>query len=297
MPGKRTVWLNDPGLYSLASQAITRGEISQPLPTSVHSAKGLTLRLIENLDRISAGDTDILLDTRYDALQDAAESGWRTIWFNPTSTLAPEVLPIQDADLLDAAQLPEAVQGLQEKPTLAQCLAWWEDWALPENVRRHSITVSRSAYALAVGIRQKGIALDPILTHRGGLLHDIDKIQTLKLAGAHGQKGADFLEGEGYPALAEIVREHIMSTILEPGADDRRWEVKLVYFCDKLVEGDQLVPFDRRLAALYQRYPHYQETMARSANPVWKLNEQICSILSIPNHENLISTLSKLQYN
>ena len=88
-----------------------------------------------------------------------------------------------------------------------------------------------------------------------------------------------------------------MSNILQPKADDRSWEVKLVYFCDKLVEDDELVPFDKRLEALYERYPQYREVMGRSSGLVRRLSDQICSILSIPSHENLISSLVKLQNN
>ena len=107
----------------------------------------------------------------------------------------------------------------------------------------------------------------------------------------------NFLEDQGYPALAEIVREHIMSTILHPKGDERPWEVKLVYYCDKLVEDEALVPFDKRLSALFSRYPQYRETMGRAAGPVRQLGDQICAILSIPGHEKLISNLIELQNN
>jgi len=135
------------------------------------------------------------------------------------------------------------------------------------------------------------LEIDPILTHRGGLLHDLDKIETLRLSGAHGKKAAAFIEKKGYPEAAVIVREHIMSTILNPNADNRSWEVKLVFFCDKLAEGDQLVPFNQRLTALYERYPGYRNIMQQAEGPIWQMSDQICSILSIPNHESLIAML------
>jgi putative nucleotidyltransferase with HDIG domain len=262
---------------------------------------GLVLHRVEGLDQLPPAATvqggAVFLDDSYEAVQAAAGLSWRTVWFNPHGRIAPAADPVQDVDLVDMARLPEIRPVLNCKPSLAQCLARWKDWAVPENIRAHARTVSRSAYHLAVLLRNQGVQVDPILTQRGGLLHDIDKIDTLHQEGAHGREGAEFLKVKGYPLLAEIVREHIMSTILHPHADDRPWEVKLVYFTDKLVEGEQLVPFDQRLEALFERYPSYRETMGRAAGAVRRLSDQICSILSIPGHEKLISILIELQNN
>jgi len=301
MPVKLDLWVASKALFSQAVHRLGGTAPPERLTDRVDFANGLTLHQVEGLgalpDLEKAASTAAFLDTQYGVLKEAAVQGWQTAWFNPQGEIAPEGMPVQDLDLIDLASLLETGPALAAKPSLAQCLDWWEDWEVPGNIRAHSKTVARSAYLLAVLMRRQGIPLDPILAHRGGLLHDIDKIETLKQASAHGQVGADFLQEQGYTAMAEIVREHIMSTILDPHADDRRWEVKLVYFCDKLVEGDQLVPFDARLDALFERYPHYHETMARAAGSVRALSDQICSILSIPSHENLISTLVELQYN
>ncbi len=214
--------------------------------------------------------------------------------FNPDRVIAPELCPVQDWDIQYFDEL-KGISSSAHIPTLAQCLTWWDEWKLPKNVRQHSLTVSHAAYTLAVWMRKKGIHVNPIQTYRGGMLHDLDKIKTLHSSGTHGQIAAAFLDRNGFPEVAEIVREHIMSTILNPGADERRWEVKLVYFCDKLTEGDQLVPFNQRLSALFERYPHYRRIMQQAEGPVWALSERICSILSIPNHESLIAILKGLQ--
>ena len=70
------------------------------------------------------------------------------------------------------------------------------------------------------------------------------------MVNSHGQVGASFIEAQGYPEIAEIVRGHILHTILDPKSDDRPWEVKLVYFCDKLTEGDRIVTLEERFTAL-----------------------------------------------
>jgi len=236
------------------------------------------------------------LDDVYSHLRDCINRGVRAIWLNREGCFAPEDVPAHDADILSIEDFLKD-NKLFQKPSLRQCDAWWDEWDLPDNIRRHSQTVAWGAYVLAVMMRNRGIQVDPILTHRGGLLHDIDKIKTLDKAGQHGQMGAEFLLREGYPAAAEIVREHIMHRIMHPGAEDLPWEVKLVYLVDKLVEGDQIVPFDRRLAALKERYPGYRKAMARAESHIWAMSEVIISILSIPDHGKLISTLRQLQYN
>lgn len=234
------------------------------------------------------------LDQDYARLHEWSQQGWRTAWLNRKGSLAPDTLPVQDVDLLSLEALSRIPFQLG-KPTLSQCLAWWDAWDVPENIRRHVTAVAWCAYAMAVLMRNKGVDLDPVLAHRGGLLHDIDKIPTLNQQGAHGEMGADFLEEHGYHHTAAIVRGHIMHKILDPHADDRSWETKLVFFADKLLEGDRIVPFDVRLKALKERYPGYSEAMSRAESSVWKLSEKICSILSMPSHEILISTLIQLQ--
>jgi putative nucleotidyltransferase with HDIG domain len=236
------------------------------------------------------------LDEEYERLRDYSSTNGRIIWLNSEGRLAPGGEPKQDVDVLTIKDLLND-DHLLEKPTLRQCEAWWDEWDVPNNVRRHAKTVAWGAYVLAVMMRNRGIQIDPILTHRGGLLHDIDKIKTLNEDGQHGQMGAEFLLREGYPAAAEIIREHIMHRIMHPGAEDLPWEVKLVYFVDKLVEGDQIVSFDKRLARLKERYPGYRGAMARAESHIWALSDGITSILSISDHEKLIMTLRKLQYN
>jgi putative nucleotidyltransferase with HDIG domain len=177
------------------------------------------------------------------------------------------------------------------KPTLQQCFDWWDEWEVPENIRQHSTVVARAAYLLAVMLRSSGEDVDPILAHRGGMLHDIDKIQTLELTGAHGALGADFIHKQGFPEVGRMVKGHIMSTILEAHFDERGWENKLVFFCDKLVEGNKLVPFNERLNHLYERYPRYQEMMKKSEASVWALSKEICAILDLGEHEDLIDIL------
>lgn len=232
----------------------------------------------------------VYLDDDCSKLKDWSDLAIKTTWFNQNGDWVRDIFPVQDAEICRVEDVTHLVELLQ-KPTLSQCLDWWDTWDFPENLRAHSMTVGRIAYLLAVWMRKRGIVLDPILAHRGGLVHDLDKITTLHITGAHGQMGAAFIKEQGYSQLAEITRAHIMSTILEPGFCRLPWELRLVYFADKLVEGDALVPFSERLSHLYERYPQYQAMMMKSEKPVWRLSDDICAIIGLHDHQALIERL------
>ena len=153
------------------------------------------------------------------------------------------------------------------------------------------------AYVIAVILRNQGIHLDPILAYRGGLLHDLDKLHTVESSHPHGDVGADFVQAQGYPHLADVVREYVMRPGSRAQTHRRTGESKLVFFCDKLAEEDRIVPFDVRLEALKQRYPDFVGMMNTVELDVWALSNEICSILSISSHEKLIEKLLRLQNN
>ncbi len=272
-----------------------KGELPEAVPESFAIGDAIRIEFIQDgIDWFDfeddPEDVRVYLDDDYDRLQAAARSSLKTIWFNPAGEVIDSGMPQHDLEIRDYTDLLD-VSSLQNKPKLAQCLAWLDEWEVPGNVRAHSAVVARSAYVLAVMMRNRGVSVDPVLTHRGGLLHDIDKIATLKLDGAHGRMGAEFLDAQGYPRLAEILREHIMTRVMRPEAKDWGWEVKLVFFCDKLVEGNGLVTFDQRLDALKIRYPYYIEKMERAESAIWDLSDEICEILEIPSHAGLVEML------
>ncbi len=301
--------LTSQDLFEVAVRHYSGCESCQRVGENIFQAGELRFRILEpgeDKDTVEAGNTyqasrkwktrTAYLDDSYEAISQYSARGLQTIWLNGAGEFAPSGLPLHDGDILSLEALSDSI-SLLHKPSLKQCLIWWDEWDLPENVRRHEKTVAWGAYVLAVMMRNKGINVDPIMAHRGGLLHDIDKIKTLGEDGRHGALGADFLLRNGFPHLGEIVREHLMHSIMQPGAEDRPWESKLVYFMDKLVEGDQIVTFGVRQEALKKRYQDYQGAIERAKSKVWALNDQICSILSISKHEQLISHLLKLQYN
>lgn len=256
---------------------------------------GLTFRRVESgasADAFRDGRIPaIFMDEAYDDAIARRGQYDLILWLNAADEPAPGRMPEHDLDFNDIAQLA-SLSAVAPRPGLSQCLDWWDEWAMPENIRRHVTEVAGAAYKLAIWMRQAGVDVDPILTHRAGLVHDLDKIETLHQAGRHGHVSADFLQEEGYPELADIVRNHLLGIFLSRDMAVLSWETKLVNFCDKLVEGDRIVSITERFTALKQRYPRSQGLIDSAEPYLWQLNEEICTILSLDGHDELVARLN-----
>ena len=67
--------------------------------------------------------------------------------------------------------------------------------------------------------------------------------------------------------------------------------MKLVNYSDKLVEGDRVVLLPERLSALKQRYQHIKALIDSAEPYIWRLDNKICSILALDDHEALVTRL------
>lgn len=227
-------------------------------------------------DKVGCCRTEIVMigDSYRGDVFSAKDAGLRAIWFNPQKAMAEGGEPYQDAEISTLDALPGLLRG-NLLPDMAECTSLWDTYDIPANIRKHSQVVARCAYILGCRLREKGASVDVILTHRGGLLHDLDKLMTLHLINGHGETSAQILIERGYRALGEIARRHVMGNILLGEIAPSTWEEILVYYTDKIVEGDQVVSFDERLHALISRYPEYRSTMMRCVPAIRKMEKII----------------------
>lgn len=230
------------------------------------------------------------IDEAYDAVVSKQGQYELILWMNWDNSPAPAAFPEPDMEVAYLEQLM-TLGTFVPRPSAAQCIDWWLEWNLPDNIKRHVTKVAAIAYKLALEIRRAGLDVDPILTHRAGLVHDLDKIETLHQANRHGHVSADFMIRRGYPELAEIVRHHLLGLFLVHDLSGFSWEMKLVNYCDKLVEGDRVVLLPERLSALKQRYPQSRSLIDSAEPHLWRLDNEICSILDLDNHESLVNRL------
>jgi putative hydrolase of the HAD superfamily len=194
-------------------------------------------------DCVMVGD-----DLQVDVLG-ALSAGWRTVWLNPESLPYPALLPLHDADIAGMDDLPAAEETLQ-LPRYMQCLQWLQSAGASHNLLAHVHTVAALAYQMALWIRSNQHAADPILAHRGGLLHDLSKAASLQSQDHqldHGEMAAQRLSDFHQPVLAEIARRHLLFRPLEPDRIPETIEQKLVFFMDKLVEHNRVVTLEERI--------------------------------------------------
>ncbi|MGQ9920031.1 MAG: HDIG domain-containing metalloprotein [Desulfobacca sp.] len=132
---------------------------------------------------------------------------------------------------------------------------------LPQ-IRAHSYRVRDVALAVGAHLVAAGVELHLPLVEAGALLHDIAKTASLVNGGEHAHLGAQWLMALGYPAVAEIIREHVWLS-RHPAAPGPLREVEIVNYADKRVRHDQIVSLPERFADLRRRYGRTPEMLAR----------------------------------
>lgn len=216
----------------------------------------------------------------------AKAAGWKAVWYNPGHQLAYAMLPLHDAEIDDMRKLPAALQRLT-LPDYPTCLAWLVERGIPYNILSHIQLVAAIAYQLAAWLTAAGEPVDPVLTQRGAMLHDLAKIDSIRRnkergdLGDHAAMARDLLLARGQPELSEIADRHMPYQHANHPRRPLTWEQKLVHYADKLAEGSHLVRLEERLEALKQRYPSAAAELEASLPVLLGMQQEICERLGI----------------
>ena len=206
----------------------------------------------------------------------AQKAGWKTIWYNPDIKPCPGLLVIQQGEIYKMEDLDEALQNLS-LPDWNTCLNWQLEFNFSNNIWMHSHAVAGVSYLLALWLKQNGEKVNPILAHRGGLLHDLAKLHPeadFTSGNDHGTLAGKILNQRGQPELAKIAIRHMIFSFEVEQRRPTTWEEILVYFADKLIEGKSIVSIEERVSALELRY----KGNFRKYLPILKhIQEKICS--------------------
>jgi putative hydrolase of the HAD superfamily len=221
----------------------------------------------------------------------AKEAGLRAVWLNSMGFRCPATHPAHDAEIQTMDELPGALDRMN-LPDMRECMALLQEYEIDSDALRHCQAVAAVGYRLAVRLKKLGEPVDPLLVHRGGLLHDLGKLVAERVDGTHGQVGAQILRSHGYPdTLAAIVESHLILAILDPAHQASTWEEKIVYYVDKIVEQDEVVGVPKRMEALHLRYPQQSADLNRSLPLVLGLEAEICDRMGLSN-TTLLDSLS-----
>ncbi len=232
-------------------------------------------RALESVLRQEPRQLVMIGDSYRDDVLGAFRAGWTAAWYNPAAQAAPGLLPLHDLEITRLEDLPAALAA-PRLPGYDRCLAWLQEEAVPHALLAHVHGVAAAAYQMAVWLRERGEAVNPLLAHRGGLLHDLAKVKASGRQISHGELAGLMLDDRGQAALAEIARRHMLPTLEDERLRPRTWEEMLVYFADKLIEGSRLVDLDERIAGLHRRYPQDSREINAITPALHALKETIC---------------------
>jgi HD superfamily phosphodiesterase len=133
-------------------------------------------------------------------------------------------------------------------PTIEQCYELLKQCHTPKHIIRHCEVTADFAVELAKKIAANGADVNVDFVHRACLLHDI-----LRLKGLHHEDAAcEFLKNE-YPQLALVIKKHAYKALIDENLKPQTIEGKIVYYADKRVMHDKVVPLAERLAEGHKR--------------------------------------------
>lgn len=120
-----------------------------------------------------------------------------------------------------------------------------------ENIKDHSIIVARVAEVITRAAVKAGAALNIDLVVAAALMHDIGKTSCLDNNDNHAHKGEEICLELGLDELAGIVNDHVW---LQVSGASLLSESEVVYYADKRVTHDKVVPLADRRAYIVSRY-------------------------------------------
>ncbi len=162
-------------------------------------------------------------------------------------------------------------------PTQQQCLSYFAEYKVPDNIFRHCCKVREVAVFLAQQLRAKNVRINVEFVSCLAYFHDLCKMIVIKDFGANEfhkdavvteeqvqfwkemqNKYQNHYEGEmayklfkdKYPELALALRD-----VSSPRNLDPSWEELVVHYADWRVLREKVVLLSERLAYLKKRYP------------------------------------------
>jgi putative hydrolase of the HAD superfamily len=234
---------------------------------------------------VSANEVIMVGDDYQNDILGAKLAGWKTIWFNPERKTASAHLPFQDGEIRTFDEILKIVKQ-PFLPDIQTCTNWYMELGATHTLLSHVNNVAAIAYQISIWMERKGYSVNSLLTHRGGLTHDLAKLQHQNQKN-HAELAADFLMTKVQIDLADIARRHLIGDLSSDENRPQTWEQKIVNYADKLSEGSSVVSLDDRLLALQNRYPDFAEKIRINTPFVKSLEHEILSALDLSPKEFL----------
>jgi len=136
-------------------------------------------------------------------------------------------------------------------PTKAQCYQMLSEMKMMDHIVVHSLQVCRVATFLTEHLN-RNYRLNFDLIQSAALLHDITKTRSFETREDHALTGGEHLSDCGYPAIGDLIRQHVkLDTYSDAGTIS---EAEVLNYADKRVLHDEIVVLDKRRAYILERY-------------------------------------------
>jgi len=155
-------------------------------------------------------------------------------------------------------------------PSIETCLHLMDKYQMLENIKAHTVVVSKVTLFIARGLRDAGLDISVEKAIAGALMHDIGKTASLKSGQDHSEMGRSICLRNGFDEIAHIVGEHVR--LKGYNLNGSCSEKEIVYYSDKRVNHDTIVSLDERLTYILERYGKNQEGLSNAI----RANFRIC---------------------
>lgn len=190
-------------------------------------------------------------------------------------------------------------------PSIDQCLEFHDRFEMLDNIRAHSFVVARVAESLVKGLLRTGKSVCPLPNVEevivGALLHDIAKTLCIKTDCRHAEIGRQICLELGYPEISEVVAEHVVlkdftADLYVKGIFGTK---EMVFYSDKRVCHDQVVPLSGRLEYILERYgdnnPAKEHLIRQNFNQSVEFEKYLFSFLDF-QPEEITNQMSHAQF-
>ncbi len=155
-------------------------------------------------------------------------------------------------------------------PSIATCFELMDKYHMLENIKAHSIVVTKVARVITVGLRNAGLDISIEKVVAGALLHDIGKTSSLGTGKDHSEIGRQICLENHLDETASIVAEHVRLKDYSPNGNYS--EKEIVFYSDKRVNHDGIVSLEDRLTYILERYGKNKEGLCLAI----RMNFELC---------------------
>lgn len=191
-------------------------------------------------------------------------------------------------------------------PTHEECLDYFEEYKVPDNIKQHCITVWQAARTLGIHLEQAGVPVNQRLLESLAILHDLFKMVSIRDFGTGVHAKAELSDEqrkmwielrERFPGMHEGLVAHLifkdkypqfavaLKNVCNPGIENPTLEEGIVHYCDWRVFQNSIVTIPVRLEYLKKHYGRDPAVWDSFARNIERIEERIFSSLSFSPEE------------